>query len=693
LNSAKPLDVVAGSTPNSVQADLNLKSVISGFAGDTIVSTIPAAWKDTRLSVGLGTETSISMRSYAKTLAKGVLTQPTTPTGSQGTNFFTVSRSDFVELAAALFGRYRGSDRRIMMRNGKYVAQEIQYTMLLQAVNKVPGLNSAQRNALSMWLTVVLQDAAGLAKWGGPVDLIMSRKQDERVASRQTIHTEFLVWKYATYYETSLKAAFAPLNAFLSDKVGYYDVQTIAEYLFINWTSQQVDVRRESAIFVSREHHFMQAVGYLLNTLPVIPDPLSSIGDLEQFLRIANFVADVDLSQIYEAPKSFAEARSYIQTVRSLCASPNTKVEIVPTVSLSAFFNVRTSSFKAGVDSSDLKTISLNYAQAEVVRAGEMVSFIDGYYQWSEDPAISSFLTTLLKTTLTNLSRVEDVRTEVWATTVDNVTDITFDMSEADVNRTVQLSRLAKLFALAACSWLVRGQDGFIFGIMQPNNFTGLTTDAAYSVRGTTTKNWLVATALLLSEREGTPYITSPSPFYKGDARSFLLATSSHYRQLAATGVNEPPTFEVQVIDTDGASFTANFPFATIVPGAYTTTSAVIHNASREAKAAYLASVIEEALLLDPVLTGELLVPILRDLAKTAYTAFGKYVEGEILAFPVGMSAVRRNMFKAQVTLNSINVYLEVLRLAEPTLADLINALFTFVFQDATYNKTVLGIL
>jgi hypothetical protein len=683
-------------TTEITQLNMNFKALIPEMAQETIITTNTPGWKDTRLKIGMvGDGVGITLRAFGKALARtAVLSEP-----------FQVSRDTFAKIITATFGRQYGNDKRLSIRTSKSNMHELQYTTLMGAVDETLGsaLSPEQKNALTLWIAVVLQDAAGLTRWSGPVDIIISRRMDRIIATDEIIRTEHLVWTYINQYESRVKPAFSGLLKFLTDNVGYYDIHTISENLFINWAGQQIDVYRDKAVFISRETQFKQTVAFLLKGLPTIPDPLSSATDLVDFLKVSNYLIDVDFtSALIKAPRSFAEARSYMTTVRSIAASPNTKIDIVPTLSFQKLFTVKTTSFRSGVDGSELRDISLNYQGSDTIRAGEMINFTGIYKQWSEDPALSVALSTIVKQLLTNLRYLQEVRLETWASVVDNVSDVSLWLDSPDnEQRGIEISKVIKAYALVASSWITRDLESWVYGILAPTYLSFSSADAAYSMRGTTTRRPEVAVSMLLVDREGDAFVGNPTPFYKSDRGTYLLAEEDvHYRILSVTDENgnkelssSIPSITMQAIETDGVAFTASFPFSSIVSGSYPTTKAMLTNVALVSELNYLKAQLNESLHFDEVLTGDLIIPMLKNVAKVAVDAFGDFVETEILNFPASMTAVKKNHFRMYTVLNSINLLIAIAEFVEPELSDILDTLFTFALNDRDANRTILGVL
>lgn len=676
------------------QLNMNFKAVIPEIGQETIVTTNTPGWKDTRLKIGItGAGAGITMRSFGKSLAKTAIdAEP-----------FAVSRDIFAQIVTATFGRQYGAERRIAMVARQFNTHEVQYTTLMNNVDAAVGgsLTPEQKNALTMWIAVVLQDAADIARWGGPVDIIVSRRTDRIVATDDIITTEHLVWTYINQYESRIKPAFANLKKFLTDKVGYYDINTIAETLFIQWTGQQIDVRREKAVFMSRQEQFKSAVAYILKGLPSIPDPLSSTVDLAEFLKVSNYLMNVNLTGAnVRPPQSYAEARSFMNTVRAIASSPNTKIEIVPTLSFQKLFNVRTASFRSGVDGSDLRDISLNYSGSDVIRAGEMVEFTGDYKQWSEDPALSTALSSIIKAVLTNLRKIKDIRLEAWASVVDNMSDVSIWFEESEDNKRIdEIKRVIQAYAIAGAAWLTRDLNSWVYGILSPSMLSMASSDAAYSMRGTTTKRPEVAVSLMLTDKDGDPFIGNPTPFYKSDRTTYLLAEENkHYRLLRSKADEDDidstiPKVVFQAIETDGTAFTGVLPLSSLVSGAFPTTRAMLSNVALVAEVEHLEAQLNESLQMDEVLTGELLVPTLKNIAKIATDAFGNYIETEVLRFTASMTDVKKNSFRMYTVLNSINLLIAVCEFIEPELSHLLNTLFKFALADRDINRTILGVL
>jgi hypothetical protein len=695
------MNIPEQSSTQITQLGMNLKALIPELGQETIITTTPPGWKDTKLKVGsVSTDKNVTItyRAFGKALAHTALNDEP----------FRVEKDRFMQIIAATMGRERGSDRRIMARVNKDNAQEVQYSSLMNAVEGVMGsiLSPAQKNALTLWIAVVLQDAARMVRWGGPIDIILSRVSDRIIATDKAIRTEHLVWTYINLYESRVKPALSGLLPFLTEKVGYYDVQAIAEHLFIQWNTQQIEVHRDKAVFMSRESQFRQTVLYLLKGLPTVPDPLSSTADLAEFLKLSNYLIDINLTgNEPRKPQSFAEARSFIITVRAMATSPNTKIEIVPTLSFQRYFQVVTTTFKSGVDGSDLRDISLNYAGADTIRAGEMIDFAGDYKQWSEDPALSSTLSAITRALLSSLDRITDIRLETWASVVDNLSDINIWVEDTeDGKRLIELRRAMKAYALAAASWLTRDLKGWVYGLLSPGSLSMSASDAAFTLRGATTRRPEIAVALSLIDKPGDPFIGNPTPFYKADHSSYLQAIEGeHYRVIRQTMddgqttkvplASSIPSIAVQAIETDGTTFSTAFPFSSLVSGAYPTTRAMLNNIALIAKIEHIKGQLNESLRFDKVLTAELIVPMMREITKIATDAFGNLVEGEILNFDASMSSVKKNYFRVYTTLNCINILIALCKFIEPELSKLLDTLYTFVLSDRETNRIILGVL
>jgi hypothetical protein len=114
------------------QLSMNFKALIPEIGQETIITTTPPGWKDTKLKIGsvdTGSNTTITYRAYGKALAHTSLHQEP----------FRIEKDRFTQIIAATFGRQYGADRRIMVSTGKFVAQEIQYSSLMGAVESVIG--------------------------------------------------------------------------------------------------------------------------------------------------------------------------------------------------------------------------------------------------------------------------------------------------------------------------------------------------------------------------------------------------------------------------------------------------------------------------------------------------------------------------------------------------------------------------
>jgi hypothetical protein len=119
----------------------------------------------------------------------------------------------------------------------------------------------------------------------------------------------------------------------------------------------------------------------------------------------------------------------------------------------------------------------------------------------------------------------------------------------------------------------------------------------------------------------------------------------------------------------------------------------MLSNVALVAEVEHLKAQLNESLQLDEVLTGELLVPVLKNIAKTATDAFGHYIETEVLRFTASMTEVKKNNFRMYTVLNSINLLIAVCEFIEPELSHLLNTLFKFALADRDINRTVLGVL
>jgi hypothetical protein len=228
--------------------------------------------------------------------------------------------------------------------------------------------------------------------------------------------------------------------------------------------------------------------------------------------------------------------------------------------------------------------------------------------------------------------------------------------------------------------------------------------DAAFTLRGATTRRPEIAVAISLMDKPGDAFIGNPNPFYKADRASYLQASEGeHYRvvkdTLASAGVSDAPlassipSIAVHAIETDGTTFTAAFPFSSIVSGAFPTTKAMLTNLALISEIEHIKAQLDESLRFDKILTSDLLVPIIRDITRVATDAFGTLVESEILNFDAAMSGVKKNYYRVYTTLNCINILIAVCQFIEPELARLLDTLFKLVLSDRETNRIVLGVL
>jgi hypothetical protein len=677
------------------QLNMNFKQLVPEMGQETIVTTVVPGWKDTRLKIGLeGDIKGVTLRAYGKALAKTAVNDDP----------FMVTQDEFFNIIMTILGRQYGADRKIIAR--MYNVHVVQYSALMSAVNQVLGtkLSMDQKNALTLWIAVVLQESIKLVRWGGPIDIVVSRQTDRIIATDEMISMEHLIWSYINQFESRVNPGCSWVLKFLTDKVGYYDLRTISEALFKQWHQQQVDITRDKNTFLSQQTQFKLAVTFLLKGLPTIPDPLSSLSDLAEFLKISNYIMDAKFSTTNaKPPTSFAEARSFIHLVRAIAASQNSRIEIVPTVSFQKYFTVTTTGFRSGVDGSEIKDISLNYQGSEVIRAGEMVTYSGDYKQWSEDPALSAALSTIVKSVMGHLRAIKDVRLEAWASVVDNMSEVSIWFEESEKGERIsELTRIIKAYALVASSWITRDLDSWVYGILAPSYLSMSSSDAGYSMRGTTTRRAEVAVAVSLMDRVGDPLIGNPTPFYKSDRETLLLAAEGeHYKMLQGTldvadnkgRIRTIPVVKAQVMDTDGSTFSACFPFSSVVAGSYPTTRSMLMNLALLSEVEHLKAQLNESLRFDRVLTGELLVPALKNIIKVATDAFQPLVESEILNFPASMTEVKKNSYRIYTVLNCLNILIAVCDFIEPELATLLNTLFEYALANKDINRTLLGVL
>lgn len=686
------MDNFNGSSAGISQLNMNIKMLVPEFAQESIVTLNKPGWKDTRLKIGLTGEASgITPRSYGKALAKTAV----------DSDPFMVSKDQFSQIIAQTLGIRLGVDRRITVR--KENRFEVQYMTLMSAVSKEMTASTTleQRNALTMWIAVALSEA-GVVQWGGPLDLLISRQTERILATDENIRTEHLIWMYITEYESRIKPALSSLMNLLTRRIGYYDTNAIADNLCINWTTQQIEIRREKAIFSAREEQFKQALFFLLKGLPTIPDPLSSIADVSEFFKISNFLIGVDFSNTKTIqPKSFAEARSYLRTVRSVCMSENTKLEIVPTLSFQKYFTVKTTSFATGVEGSQLRDVSLNYTGSDMIRAGEVVQFMGDYKQWGEDPALSSAFSSIVKSVLSNLREIKDIRLETWANVVDNMSDVSLWLEDNTTgDRLLEIDKVMQAYAIAGTSFLTRDNETWVYSLLTSQAMALSSSDATLTAKGSTTRKHEVAVSLMLSDREGDPLIGNPTPYYKATQSTYILAEEGvHYNLLkdnranGQTGSSMIPLVTADVALTDGSPCTVTFPLSSIVSGSYPTTSAILKNIALQAEVKHLYAQLNESLQLDQILTGERLIPVLKRIAKVAMDAFESYVKTEVLSFPSSMNSVRQNYYKSYVALNSINILVAVCGFIEPDLAILLDTLFAYALSERESLTIILGVL